>query len=213
MDVSVEQLGKCTHNDCGEILNIGDFTPHQAVEKMKCISCGRPITWESLGREPVNGGNVYYKTRWIDPHGVWVNKKPEESFFINGWWVVGGASWFDRELRLSPEAPRQYVVWCQVWKRIVIDDDGKRVGRREGYSLHKTLECLQRFVFEKKNEDKDVEITDNPYTCCVPPNQFRQITTPQEMYGMFYPIPNDLPVPYNRNIGENVIQMIVSVAA
>ncbi|MBI2047610.1 MAG: hypothetical protein HYT27_00570 [Parcubacteria group bacterium] len=211
MDVSVEQLGMCTHEDCRKVFNMEKISSYEWV-KRKCEWCGRPLTWKSLGMEPVSGANTYYRKKWIGPNGLWVNERPQDGFFIRegNWWVVPNIS-KEFKLDLPQGVTRQYTAWCQVWNRIIINDDEKRARRTEGYSLHNTLECLQRFVFAKKNEDIDMETAGSPYTCCIPPHQFKQITTPQEMHGMFYPIPNDLPKPYDRNIlGEKVVQMIVA---
>lgn len=162
--------------------------------------------------EPVNAGNVYYKTKWIGPGGVWVNEKPTESFSIKegGWWVVPGID-PDPRPGLPKEALREYVVWCQVWNRVILNNEDKPEKRREGYSLHRTLEDLRRFIFHKKNEDEDMKVSGDPYTCRVPHYQFEQITKPKEMCGMFYPNSYDAPERHDRKrFGENVFEMIVA---
>ena len=92
--VSVEQLGICAHRDCEEVFYLGELTPHQVIGR-KCEWCGRPISWESLGRESVGTHGIYHKVRWVGPGGVWADRKPEESFTLGRYYVMGGIPFYD----------------------------------------------------------------------------------------------------------------------
>lgn len=202
--VSVEQLGICTNNDCGEVFSLGELTPHQAVGR-KCEWCGRPLTWGSLGRESVGVGGIYHKVRWVGPGGVWVDRKPEESFNLTPYYVICGFSFEHAEYNPPPSAIiRQHVVWCQKWKA-----EKSKVVAYGGFSLHKTITEYRAFLFDMKGTGFFPD--GNSYQSLVSSEVFEKVRRCTKEYGALFDITYPAPAPYvGRNLGENVFELIIA---
>ena len=204
MDVPIEQLGMCVHEDCRRIFYLGDMTPHQWVG-IKCEWCGRPISWESLGRESVGAHGIYHKVRWVGPGGVWVDRKPEESFTLGRYYVMGGIPFYDEGTVLLPRSIiLQHVVRCQKWKT-----EKSGVIAAGGFSLHKTIADHRMFICDMKGTGFFPD--GNPYVCLAPPHVFEEICKQTKECGALFDIVHGAPAQYTpRDRGENVFELIVA---